>query len=194
MTSLEEVKQKFSPAVQTSFDDLMAGATVIDSGTLEQDKFLLIGVPHLITRVTYRPRTARQERGYVSVEATIASLPHIAQAVRRKWMPGVEDMGAFPFTPEEKIVYNDGGTGIRRQLTMVLHAQDYLNIGDVEDNRSFDRDWMEWDSFATSIQQNDGDGKIDVPDFQHLRIFAAHGLRVSEYDADGIDAKTFYLS
>lgn len=185
------------------FASLLEGATVIQTATLEQDKMSLVGVPMVITRVTYRPKAAKTERGFVSVEAVIADEDHIRQAVRRGWIPGVERFDEFPFTPEELVVFNDGSTGIRRQLTMMLHSAGVLDIGafDAGDNSAFDRDWSEWESFATSTRQNLGEDaqgntvQIDVPDFPDLRIFAVHGLRVSNYTAAGVgDATTFYLS
>lgn len=180
------------------FADLLDGATVIRTASLEQDKMTLVGMPMVITRVTYRPKAAKAERGFVSAEAVVGDVAHITQAIRRGWMPGIEHLDQFPFSPEELIVFNDGSTGIRRQLTMILQAAGVLDIGEFDDgdNSAFDRDWSEWNSFATSTRQKIGeDMQIDVPDFQNLRIFAPRGLRVSSYTADGIgDATTFYLS
>ncbi len=183
------------------FADLIDGATVIQSATLEQDKMSLIGVPMVITRVTYRPRAAKMERGYVSVEAVIGDVPHILQAVTRGWIPGVERIVDFPFSPEELIVFNDGSTGIRRQLTFLLHGAGELNIGKYKEtsrvgvDSAFDRDWSQWESFKTATIQKVNDAEIEIPDFQGLQIFAPHGLRVSEYTADGVgDATTFYLA
>lgn len=180
------------------FASLIDGATVIRTAALEQDKMSLVGVPMVITRVTYRPKAAKTERGFVSVEAVIADVPHITQAIRRGWIPGVERFDQFHFTPEELVVFNDGSTGIRRQLTLMLDSAGSLNIGDrVEGmNSEFDRDWSEWDSYTSySTQKITEDQHIEIPDFKDLRIFAPRGLRVSNYTADGIgDATTFYLS
>lgn len=185
------------------FGDLLVGATVIRTASLEQDKMTLVGVPMVITRVTYRPKAAKTERGFVSVEAVIGDVPHIEQAIRRGWIPNVERVDQFPFTPEELIVFNDGSTGIRRQLTILLQSAGLLDIGDRPDgdNSAFDRDWSAWNAYRSGTMQNvgaDSEGnpvKIEVPDFTDLRIFAPRGLRVSSYTADGIgDATTFYLS
>lgn len=177
------------------FDSLVDGAIVIDSASLEE-KMPLVGVPMVITRVTYRPKGAKQERGYVSVEAVIADERRLTNAIRRGWIPNVSTLADFPFTPEEKIVFNDGSTGIRRQLTMVLHASGALNIGafDDGDNSAFDRDWTEWDSFSEVGTQKVNDAEVEIPDFQGLQIFAQRGLRVSHYDMDGQEATTFYLA
>lgn len=212
MTGIAEIehgvtKTTFNPNAGL-FDSLMEGATVIQTASLEQDKMSLIGVPMMITRVTYRPKAVKTERGFVSVEAVIGDVPHIEQAIRRGWIPGVERLADFPFTPEELIVFNDGSTGIRRQLTMLLQSARKLDIGPYEPagntagvDPAFDRDWSEWNVFATSSKQNidvDSQGntvQIDVPDFTDLRIFATHGLRVSNYTAAGVgDATTFYLA
>lgn len=183
---------------QGLFAELLDGATVIQAPSHEKDKFTLIGVPMVITRVTYRPKEGKTERGFVSCEAVIADTAHIQQAIRRGWIPGVETMEEFRFLPEELVIFNDGGTGVRRQITMMLQSAGLLDIGDFEDGdwSAFDRDWSEWNSFATSTRQKlgDTDQQIDVPDFQGLKIFAVHGLRASDYTTDGIKALTWYLS
>ncbi len=212
MSEIAEVEYKSANVTNPNeglFADLIDGATVIQTAALEQDKMALIGVPMVITRVTYRPKPAKMERGYVSIEAVIGDVLHIEQAIRRGWMPGVERFDQFAFSPEELIVFNDGGTGIRRQLTMLLQSAGVLDIGTYDASLpvsgvhpAFDRDWSEWETFKTYALQNSGatdaDGnaiKIEVPDFGGLKIFARRGLRVSEYTADGIgDATTFYLS
>lgn len=207
MTGIAEIEHDVTRAAHNPntglFASLMDGATVIQTATLEQDKMSLVGVPMVITRVTYRPKAAKTERGFVSVEAVIGDEPAIRQAIRRGWIPNVERFEDFPFVPEELVVFNDGSTGIRRQLTMILQSARKLDIGpwDEGDNSAFDRDWSEWNVFATSSKQNIGEDsqgnpvQIDIPDFTDLRIFATHGLRVSNYTAAGVgDATTFYLS
>jgi len=195
--SIEEVQAKFAPVVspgQGSFDQRMLGATIIDSAALEQDKLALVGVPMIVTRVTYRPKTSLQERGYVSVEAVLGSEKFIRNAISRNWMPGVTDLSQFRYAPDEKIVFNDGGTGIRRQLTMILHAQERLNVGEIVDDATFDIDWTEWQSFDTSTKQKVGDQEIQVPDFRDVRVAATRGLRVSNYTIEGQQSTTFYLA
>lgn len=196
MTEIQEYAPNLPSFARTSFADLANQATVIDTGTLEKDKNTLIGLPHVITRVTYRPCPPDQERGYVSVEAVVADADTLESAIRRGWIPGnFASVAALPYMPEERIVYNDGSTGIRRQLTTILHAQGYLNVGAVEDGSAFDRDWMEWETFTQSSEQNWQSEKVVIPDFSNIRpILITHGLRVSEYDMNGRDATTFYLS
>lgn len=198
--SIVEKAERGAIQATLSFDDRLYGATVIDSASLE-DKLPLLGVPMLITRVTYRPKGAMQERGYVSVEAIIADAKRIGDAIRRGWIPNVQDMSDFPYEPEEKIVFNDGSTGIRRQLTAILHIQEYLNIGAYEPHAgqgvdpAFDRDWSNWQSFSDTTTQKVGGDVIDIPDFELVPgIFARRGLRVSQYDMDGTAAETFYLA
>lgn len=193
MSQLERIQDNAAQGV-LSYADLMQDATIIDSVALEQDKKLLLGVPMCITRVTYRPKGKVQERGYVSVEATIGDVVSIRQAIRRGWIPNVTTMEDFLYGPEERIVFNDGGTGIRRQLTMLLHATGKLNVGDIVDDGTFDIDWSEWTSFDSVGTQKVNDVEMEIPDFRGLRIGATRGLRVSTYDMDGTDAETFYLS
>lgn len=171
---------------------------VIQSAELERDKNLLLGVPHVITRVTYRPGI--DDKDYVSVEATLGDYAALSHAVLRKWIPNVATVDDLVFDPEERIVYNDGSTGIRRQLTMILHNAGIINVGPVEDGFSYDRPYTEWESFNQVGKMNNesGDDKIEVPDIQHngndapLAIFAMRGLRVSVEPKFNKDV--FYLS
>jgi hypothetical protein len=193
VTSVEQANTGRAIQGRLSFDDRLQNATIIESASLE-DKKPLIGVPMLITRVTYRPKGKMQERGYVSVEAMIGDLKRLENAIRRGWIPNVTSIDNFAYDPEETVVFNDGGTGIRRQLTMILHSAGLLDIGQVLDDGSFDQDWTGWDSFSSVGKQKIGDDEIEIPDFRGLDIYARRGLRASQYDMDGQPAETYYLS
>jgi hypothetical protein len=189
-----------------SFASMLSNVdAVVSTGVLEQDKARLIGVPHMITRLTFRPPTPSPTvddpnamTDYVSIECVVADMPRIMQAIERRWIPGVTDLSGFAFSPEESLVYNDGSTGIRRQLVKFLAQAERItlpprpsNVGD----EFFDMPWTEWEAFDNYTFQNveGSDTKIEVPDFD-FRVFAEHGLRVSEYTFEGRAATTFYLS
>lgn len=195
------------PAPDTEQLDLWAEAIdqatfVVDAPPVERDKYTLIGVPHVITSVTYREsKDKNKPRGFASVEATIAPAPAIENAIRRGWIPGVTALDQLAFTPGSNVVYNDGSTGIRRQLTQMFHDAGMCDVGGdpAEKGARFDRSHTEWDSCNFEGTRHDAEFDVDVtyplfdqsPNGGRLLIVVKHGLRVSEY---GEDSVTFYLS
>lgn len=167
---------------------------------LVDDKDQLCGVPHIIIGVTYQKCTPQRPRGYVSLRGLIGDQAALDEAKRRHWIP---NDGEIAFNPEERIVYNDGSTGIRRQITQLLDKWGLIAVGNENYNGEdenyptrFDLPWTEWDSFSQSERQGDE----DVPSFQtnHMgNLFAlkvGRGLRKSEYSNDkATDAVTYYL-
>jgi len=183
----------------------IAYSDVVDSGEfyqvpgfgLVEDKMLLIGVPHIIIGVTYQMPTPARPRGYVSLRGFIANAEKLAEARSRRWIPG-----ECPFSPEERIVYNDGSTGIRRQITELLDKWNLIDVGNDDFEPSadcgskYDLPWTDWRSF----DQVEVQGENMVPGITKnhngnlFTLNVARGLRVSEYSNDKVDdAKTFYL-
>lgn len=165
-----------------SFADLVNQASyVFDQGQLEKDKAHLIGVPHVITRATYYIPT--MGNGYVNVQAKVGDVHALEYAIRKEWIPGVNTIDDLMFQPEESITYNDGGTGVRRQITEVLHNMGVIDVGPVNDRADFDRPWPEWQGFSqTGVQNGDGEEKVTIPDIKFgkggkpLVIVVRHGL------------------
>jgi hypothetical protein len=194
------------PIGQLSFRDLVEAPTfVVDESQLEKDKERLIGVPFVITRVTFRPGESAPD--YVSCEAIIGDLQSLAEAVGRGWIPGVTDVQNLPFAPEEHIVFNDSSTGVRRKIVEMLHFAGMINVGEATDefDDAYRKPWQEWQSFSQVGQMNGEDGeKIDIPDFtkspsgEQFAIVARHGLRVSNFsgvvDGKKVTADIYYLS
>jgi hypothetical protein len=180
------------------FDALNAtGETYsIEGYTLIEDKIELIGVPHMITGVTYQVPKPGQ-RGFCSVEAVIGNAEMLSQLTALGRIPG-----KLTVSPGELIVYNDGSTGVRRQLTQQFQQLGMLNVGipDSEGDKRFDIPWTEWAEFSQSKKQGDGADATEVPYFnknhvgRQLAIKAFRGLRASEYSNEySDDAVTFYL-
>lgn len=185
------------------------------SGVALVDKALLIGVPHVITSVTYQaippaptsgPRKGEKVRGFVSIEATVADEPTLARAIQRHQMPGIAKNDQCPFDPNERIVYNDGGTGIRRSLTAMFDRIGLIKVGGDTDpekdpnGRRFDTAWDEWDSAGDQLRfMSEEIGSVPHitknPTGGPLLISCRRGLRVSQYDVEGLgEAETYYFS
>lgn len=192
---------------QLSIDELLAAAgnsvVLIDKPALEKDLLRLVGVPHIITSVTYRPGVldSNKVRGdYVSVEYIVAKQAQLDEAIKRGWIPP-DNMDVIPHA-EERGVYNNSGTGIRRQLTHILWSKGLLVLGGnnaPESMADFDQRFQDWTSFSQATEMNDSEGgKFPVPSFSRetdgrpLVIIPRHGLRASYMEE--YDTNVFYLS
>lgn len=192
--------------VTSSFEDLMAAETetlwTFESEDLTE-KPLLIGVPFVITEIAYRyaeqPHPINKGEvlsgDYVSVTARVASLAWMEKAARRAERLGV----VFPaIEPESFVVFNDGSTGIRRQLTGILHNAKLIDVGGdpVDGPARYDRKFFDW----TYPESTDKDGDMHPPVFttgvsgKPLVIQVLKGLRVSTYAFGTGEATTYYLS
>lgn len=190
-----------------SYEDLEAMETIRVSGFTIVSKEELLGVPHIATKVTYwHPLEGRF--GFVSVEATVASAPVLKRAISRGWVPNVAADDQFRLEPSERIVYNDGGTGIRRQLTELFHGVGVIDVGheDINDGSRFDTPWPDWEAFTDTRRQSAEIGEVPcvwrIPTddkrweggYKPFVLKADRGLSVSEYsNAYTDDGRTFYL-
>jgi hypothetical protein len=173
------------------------------TGLTLMSKELLLGVPHIITRVTYwMPK--KDQKGMVSVEATVADVETLEKAIRRGWVPNCEAVDQLRVDPNERVVYNDGGTGIRRQITVILDQLKLIDVGDEKNPLPdrFDRPWPDWNEFAETRYQSMEIGQ--VPSFSRYTagdgtekpflLQVPRGLYVSAYANEySDDAETFYL-
>lgn len=191
-----------------SYDELMGMETFRVSGFTILSKDELIGVPHIITKVTYwQPLAGRI--GHATCEATLASPEYLSRAIGRGWIPNVSNVSDLRIEPNERIVYNDGSTGIRRQLTQLFHHRGAIDVGheDVQDDSRFDTPWPDWESFTETRRQSAAAGDVPCVSkvlvstsadreavYKPLILRADRGLRVSEYANEFTDdGRTFYL-
>lgn len=184
-----------------SFADLLAGADVAQGGDLlkgEDPKADLIGIPFIITRlvfrdgVKYKDGGATKTRNYVSVE--IMTADEATYATRAKFMP---DKPAFP--PNTQLVFNDGSTGVCREMVAYCHEKGYINVGAVDKTGGamgespFDRYRTEWAKPETVTEAASGKTPEVTVD---VLFYCPRGLRVSEYENDFTSddgAKTYYI-
>lgn len=178
-------------------------AYVIDGFTLIGDKDELMGVPHAITGLTYWMHKPKQ-RGFVALESTIGDAASLELALKRGWIPKKTKLDELPFSPNERVVYNDGSTGVRRQVTKLLHKARLIDVGNeqINDDSRFDLPWTSWASFSQYKRQtvDDEGNEIIVPHFTEnergypLVIGAIRGLTKSEYsNSDTDEGLTYYL-
>lgn len=140
---------------ELSFAELVKGTAVVQ-GRLLCDKAELVGVPHIITGVSFRPMgSEKHARDFVSVEATDAA--------------------------NRAIVYNDGSTGVRRQVCEYLMAHKVIPQGDPDTIVADVADQSVTFDFVN-------DGK------QTPTLASPRGLRFSDYTNEFGDARTYYIS
>lgn len=152
------------------------------------EKSALEGVPFVIIGVTYREGYMNAQTkllgDYVSVEAVVADAVTLASPQVQHMLGG----RALTVYPNEAVVFNDGGTGIKRELTELFESMGLLLTGDHE--RPYDVPYMQWERGGDLAQTGitaDLNGNV-------FRYLCMRGLRKSEYESPYGDAVTWYLS
>lgn len=199
MTELQQVPDEVTPGdlealglydPDLDFRKLALEAQYRSKGFRLVGKSALEGVPFVIIGVTYRegymnPQT-KLLGDYVSVEAVVANKEVLASP-QVKHMIGGRELTIYP---NEAVVFNDGGTGIRRELTELFEHMGLIKVGHENSDRPFDVPFMQWerggDLAATGITA-DLNGEV-------FRYLCMRGLRKSEYESPYGDATTWYLS
>lgn len=184
-----------------SYSELLALESYRVAGAAIVDKAELLGVPLVITKATYwKPN--KDQLGMVSCEATIGDEAALMMAVSRRWVPNIESREQLKLKANERVVFNDGSTGIRRQVTQLFHNRGLINIGamtpeEAETGRAFDRPWTEWESFSQWTRQSEEIGMVPSIAKDHndrpLVIRVDRGLSISAYTNEYGESETYYL-
>ena len=216
-SELAEQVQEPEEYTGQSWADLMAGEkdTILGYDPAKDELLdALVGVPHLITSMTFRPGVTRKtgngdkKFAYVSLEAIVPpetelDLAKINAARKTSKLEPVANLTDLPFGANDHVVYNDGSTGIYRQVVQYLGAKGYVSLvkegEEVVTNgklgeTTYDLPPEDWADIHTGHMRfdTDGFGLYSV----HVRLFCPRGLRLSkyenEYNPDG--SKTRYLA
>ena len=180
--------------VSDSWDDLTQGADEILGHDLAKDEILdaLEGVPFMITRLTFRTSDVGNRKNYVTCECVIAP----RELLERRRV----NLATLPFDAGDHVVFNDGSTGIYRQMVAYLHAKGFIALPDpvVQNGKagesSYDLSPSEWaDVNAGDMRYTESGEAIYIAD---VRILAKRGIRVSDgYENEWTkDGKTRYLA
>jgi hypothetical protein len=151
------------------------GYTLVGGKENERTLKLLEDVPFVIERVTFRPgdiipEGQEEPRDYVSIECL------------------VHPFHAHKF-PRAHVVFNDGSTGIYRQIVKALVLRDMVSVSEElpEDGEANST------RYDTSFS-NPAEGEAGHVSFE-LALRCPEGLRASDYKtARGTDATTWYLA
>lgn len=210
------------PIGEYTYTELLKISSSIASTTALDitEKSLLQGVPHIITKLTWQSvridSDSDAQRGFVSVEATVGDEDALGKAIKRlRVVSGTEakrdgdkirTLDEFALDANERIVYNDGSTGIRRQLVEWLNVNGIISIGDVHANdiESFgktaaDVPWSYWAMTPPTTLLSEDDGALPVlvidrfANGEPLLIEIRKGLHPSRYDGPKGPALTWYF-
>lgn len=193
---------RFDP--NTPWDEAIEGADITLGHDLAKAEILdaLEGVPFLITRLTFREADTIARGSYVSCECQLAPK---SEMERRRI-----NLLTLPFDPGELVVFNDGSTGIYRQMVAYLHQKGFIALPDPVIGSGNGPRWDDkekkviyectydyppemWaDVHAGEMRYTPtGKGEYTV----NVRILAKRGIRISEYENDWTqDGKTRYLA
>jgi hypothetical protein len=189
----------FNPDME--FRKLALEATYIHMGYTLVDKSMLEGVPMVVLGVTFREGIPRNgEWGdYVSVEAICGGQADLNRNIRL----GMLDGSNLTIDPNEPVVFNDGSTGVRRQLAQILHESSLINVGPTPEEKEglksqYDRPFQFWipEDYASTAEQTDKSvGFHTMATGEPLRFLFRNGLRSSEYEwSPGNLATTYYFA
>jgi hypothetical protein len=163
----------------------------------------LVGVPFAITRVIFRPGVLRdgERAAYISCECIVS--PNLDLRVingRREGsrLPRLADLDSLAFGPDSHVVFNDGSTGVYRQIVKYLATKGYIELKSpiVEAGNygetSFDSAPGGWANVIAGESKFDADGFMDYD--ASIRLYCPRGLRLSIYENDYTQTgKTRYL-
>jgi hypothetical protein len=185
---IAEVAYGFDPNMD--FKKLALEAQYFAKGfRLVESKDDLEGVPHVITAVTYRPGytgTDGTVSDYISLEAVVADKATLESNPVKHSLPA-----ELHLYPNEPVVYNDGGTGIRRTMTELFHTIGLIDVGEAPaEGNAFDKPYQSWASGAELATTGITADLSGTP----FRYVAIRGLRRSDYDSPYGAATTFYFA
>lgn len=181
----------------TDWETLIGESDEILGYDLARDEIAddLVGVPFLITRVVFRPGVKRDKilAAYVSCETLISpSLDLRLINARRESseLPRLTSLESLAIEPGSHIIFNDGSTGIYRQIIKYLYMKKYIELDEpVIDaggygETTFDQPPSQWRNILqgeTADYPASKDGSIFTGYSANTRIYCPRGLRISTY-------------
>jgi hypothetical protein len=153
----------------------------------------LVGVPFVVTRVVFRPGMLRDKERAAYVSCEVRTSPELDLRLinsRRESskLPRLTDLESLAFGPDSHVVFNDGSTGVYRQIVKLLLAKQYITmkepiieIGGYGES-SFDQPPNRWTGFIQGTPDNSDDGFTGY--MADLALYCPRGLRLSIYQND----------
>jgi hypothetical protein len=167
--------------------DVVRGSDLVSGKQNEEILWGLIGVPFAITRVVFRAGTAVNtkdgvvDQDYVSCECIMADMNFMQQ---RK--VNISELPA-QLWPGNKIVFNDGSTGIKRQIVEYLMTKGWIKLPQplvlegARGEHSFDLPVDSWEEFVSGEVEKREDGSVGYARNFNPPLICPRGLRKSDY-------------
>lgn len=184
--------------IQSDAVDL-GGADLLDADVIDY----LVKVPHTIVKVAfYQGKALENGHSGAFVSATAMIAPEEILAKRFRGNDKVSDYHGLPFYGGDIVVYNDGSTGMYRQIVKALHNNGFIALPDpvIEGgeggNSTYDLHPSQWTGIdgqrarALPLKDNNAWGGVEFD----IRISAPRGIRYSEYDGPTGPARTRYIA
>jgi hypothetical protein len=175
----------------------VGGADLLDAELVDY----MVKVPHCVVGLDFRQgkKMANGHKGaYVSATAVVA--PEDVLRKRFKGNDKAAGLESLPFDPEDVVVYNDGGTGLYRQVVKLMHDNGYISLpdpvieGGTSGESSYDLHPSEWTGIdAKRVRATTGDDGEFKSLHVNIRISAPRGIRYSEYEGPEGEARTRYI-
>jgi hypothetical protein len=187
------------------WQNLLENADEIVGYDLARDEVTddLTGVPFLLTHVVFRPGVLRgkERAAYVSCEVRIAPALDIRLINTRREgsrLPRLSSLDDLPFGPNAHVIFNDGSTGVYRQVVKYLAMKRFIELPQpivetgVYGESSFDQSPGKWTAFPGGTTADlDGFTGYDA----NVRLMCPRGLRLSLYENDYTQTgKTRYIA
>lgn len=181
------------------FDHFIGGQELLTGDAVS----LLNGVPFAVVSVTFREGFGRQIAG-VKAKGDYASLEVVIGDEKALKRAGVK-RDEFPFEPLDVVRFNDGGTGVRRQIVAYLAMKGVIELQKdlkPEDITTFgklgesdcDIPVGMWEHVSAGDMRFNMDGDA-VYDYTFERpLIVARGLRESEYENENGKSVTRYFA
>jgi hypothetical protein len=153
----------------------------------------LVGVPFVVTRVVFRPGVLRDKLRSAYVSCEVRTSPNLNLRLinaRRESskLPRLTDLESLAFGPDSHVAFNDGSTGVYRQIVKLLTAKQYITLPTpvVEaggyGESSFDQPPSEWTGILSGAEYTDDDNFVHYT--ANLALYCPRGLRLSLYQND----------
>lgn len=157
----------------------------------------LVGVPFAITRVVFRRGIPKQGLTYEPAVCAVECVIAPEHVLRRRRI----DMSMLPFEPGAQVVFNDGSTGVYRQIVAYLAASGRIELPEGAENgpmgeTKYDLPPSEWTAFHAGELWYDANKDGFLSYAVNVRYSCPRGLRISEYENDynPEGGKTRYLA
>jgi hypothetical protein len=156
-------------------------ADTVEGADLEKGANL-IGVPFCITKAVFREGDFLNQGvtgWYVSLEALIAPAREVARAYQRGRIP---EGTALSVEPGESIIFNEGGTGVYRQVIAYLEAKGMVKLPDPDKPEGGSWGESRYDAIPSNWPEHSGIFGPNAEVIFDIRLLCPRGLRQSEYE------------